>query len=109
MFVIPDLIGNPLKAMKSYYVYILTNYSKTVLYIGVTNNLVRRFEEHKFLFGKSFAKRYKVDRLVYYEEFSNIKDAIYKEKQLKHWNRNWKNDLITGINPQWDDLSFDLH
>ena len=90
---------------KSYYVYILTNYTKTVLYIGITNNLTRRLDEHKKGLVKSFSKQYKIKYLVYFEETNDVKEAITREKQLKRWNRTWKNQLITQLNPKWEDLS----
>jgi putative endonuclease len=78
---------------KGGYVYIATNKSRT-LYIGVTNNLERRLWEHKQKTGSKFAARYNITRLVYYEEFADIRDAIAREKQLKGWRRDKKIDLI---------------
>lgn len=89
---------------RNYYVYILTNKIKTVLYIGVTNNLKRRIYEHKNKLISGFTEKYNVDRLIYYEHFDNINDAIKREKQLKKWNRKWKEELITKENPDWNDL-----
>ena len=91
-----------------YYVYILTNRYNTVLYIGVTNNLVRRIYEHKQGILEGFTKRYKLHKVVYYESFSQVKDAIAREKQLKRWHRSWKDDLIQTQNPDWKDLSSNL-
>ena len=91
-----------------YYVYILTNRYNTVLYIGVTNNLLRRVYEHKQGMLDGFTKRYKLHKVVYYESFSQVKDAIAREKQLKHWHREWKENLIREQNPQWKDLSSNL-
>ncbi len=88
----------------NYYVYILTNKNDTVLYIGVTNNLKRRIYEHKNKVIPGFTKKYNVNKLVYFEHFKNINDAIQREKQLKKWNRSWKNDLINKTNPKWIDL-----
>jgi len=89
---------------KNYYVYILTNKSNRVLYIGVTNNLKRRVLEHKSKVNKGFTYRYNVDKLVYYECFTNILEAIKREKRMKKWNRQWKDELITGFNSEWLDL-----
>lgn len=91
--------------MKSYYVYILTNASKTVLYIGVTNDLQRRIFEHKQGLIDGFTKRYKCRHLMYYEETNNIREAIAREKQLKGWTRHKKEDLIHSLNPNEEDLS----
>ena len=84
---------------------ILTNYNKTVLYTGVTNNLQRRLYEHRMGINDSFTKRYHVYYLVYYETISNIKDAIHREKSIKGFSRNKKEVLINSINPEWKDLS----
>ena len=87
------------------YVYILTNKYCTVLYTGVTNNLIRRMYEHKNHFDKnSFTAKYKVDRLVYFEETSDVKAAIEREKQIKSWKRERKTSLIMSKNPDWKDL-----
>ena len=90
--------------MNSYYVYILSNKSKS-LYIGVTNNLVRRLFEHKNKLIKGFSSKYNLTKLVYYEEFKNIDEAIRREKQLKNWHRQWKVNLIESVNKNWTDLS----
>ncbi len=96
--------------MKNFYVYILCSRKNGTLYIGVTNDLNRRIQIHKKKLNSGFTKRYGVDRLVYYEIFESIVDAIRREKQLKKWNRLWKIQLIEKINPSWKDLSgFDLH
>ncbi len=92
--------------MKEYYVYIITNRVKT-LYIGVTNNLVRRMYEHKKGMIEGFSKRYNLTKLVYYEIYTNVQEAIRREKQLKNWHREWKINLIESLNPGWDDLSKD--
>lgn len=86
------------------FVYILTNYGQTTLYIGVTNNLVRRIFVHKQKFNKGFSKQYNLSKLVYYEVFDDITLAIKREKQLKGGSRKKKNDLINEFNPNWDDL-----
>ena len=88
-----------------YYVYILTNKSNEVLYIGVTNNLLRRACEHKNEEVEGFTKRYHLHKLVFFEEFSDINDAIACEKRLKRWTRAKKNALIESKNPNWKDLS----
>ena len=88
-----------------YYVYILTNAHKSVLYTGVTNDLVRRVYEHKnHLDRGSFTAQYNVEKLVYYEITSDIEVAIEREKQIKGWNRKRKNKLVESKNPNWDDL-----
>lgn len=91
--------------MKSYYVYILSNITNAVLYIGVTNNLERRIYEHKNKLIPGFTKKYNVSKLVYFEEFQEITDAIAAEKKLKGWTRIKKANLITSENPTWKDLS----
>jgi putative endonuclease len=95
---------------KSYYVYILSNQNNSVLYVGVTGDLVRRLEEHKGKFGKqsSFTRKYNIDKLVYYESYNDIRDAIAREKQLKGGSRKKKETLIETTNPEWKDLSVDL-
>ena len=87
----------------SYYVYIMGNRRPT-LYVGVTNGLVRRVYEHKQGFVEGFTKKYGLHNLLYFEEFSSIEDAILREKRLKHWNREWKLDLIRKRNPTLKDL-----
>ena len=89
-----------------YATYILANASNTVLYVGVTNNLQRRLMEHKSMSNPNcFTAKYNVNKLVYFEEFQSINDAIRREKQIKHWNRIWKNALICKTNIDWKDLS----
>lgn len=90
--------------MKKYYIYILTNFNKTVLYAGVTNNVRRRVCEHKQGIGSKFTKRYKVNRLMYYEEFDFIVEAISREKQLKAGSRAAKTRLTDLHNPSWIEL-----
>ena len=89
---------------RSFYVYILASRIGGTLYIGVTNDLVRRIAEHKSKSAVGFTKRYGVDRLVYFECFDGIEQAIHREKRLKKWTRAWKVQLIEGQNPNWDDL-----
>jgi putative endonuclease len=91
-------------SMKNYYVYILSNEART-LYIGVTNNLERRLYEHKNKLTRSFTKKYNLTKLVYYETYTDIRNAISREKQLKGWLRIKKITLIEEDNPGWDDLS----
>jgi putative endonuclease len=93
--------------MNQYFVYILTNKSNKVLYIGVTNNLERRMFEHKNKMINGFTKRYNLTKLVYFEETSDIKSALEREKQLKNWHRDWKIKLINNFNPEWKDLSIE--
>ena len=88
-----------------YYVYILTNKTDKVMYIGVTNDLRRRLCEHKNEQIEGFTKRYHVHKLVYYEEYHEINDAIAREKQLKGWKREKKNALVLAKNPNLDDWS----
>ena len=88
----------------SYWTYILSSKKNGTLYIGVTNDLSRRIFEHKNKSSEGFTKKYGVDKLVYAEEFTNINEAIFREKSLKKWNRKWKLRLIESINPTWSDL-----
>ncbi len=88
-------------------VYILTNYNETTFYIGVTSNLQKRVFEHKNKVVEGFTKKYKVDKLVYYELTDCIETAINREKQLKRWHRQWKINLIKEMNPEFKDLSLD--
>ena len=87
----------------SYYVYIVSNKTRGVLYIGVTNNIARRMFEHKNHIVDGFSSKYNLDKLVYAEESENIEDAIRREKQLKNWHRDWKINLIESANPNWED------
>jgi len=91
--------------MNQYLVYILTNKSNKVLYIGVTSNLERRMFEHKNKVINGFTKKYNLKKLVYFEETSDVRSAIEREKQLKNWHRDWKIKLVTDFNPEWKDLS----
>ena len=84
--------------MKSYYVYILTNKARETLYIGVTNNLERRMFEHQNEVFEGFTKKYNLKKLVYFQGYGRICDAISREKQLKRWHRNWKINLIEERN-----------
>lgn len=93
---------------KQYYVYVLTNRTNRVLYIGVTNNLERRIFEHKNKLVEGFTKKYNLNKLVYYEATNDIDGALEREKQLKNWHRDWKINLINSSNPAWKDLSDNL-
>ena len=94
--------------MKHFYVYIMTNHSRT-LYTGVTNDLLRRVFEHKSGTGSVFTSKYKVNQLVYFETSSDIKAALEREKQIKGWLRAKKIALIESVNPGWQDLSADWY
>jgi putative endonuclease len=89
---------------KQYYIYLLTNNSNTVLYAGVTNNLIKRVYEHKQKLVEGFTKRYNIHKLVYYEIFGDIENAIRREKQIKGGSRAKKIALIALQNPEWKDL-----
>jgi len=91
-----------------YYVYILTNKNNEVLYIGVTNNLLQRVYQHKNKLINGFTARYNLNKLVYYEVYQYIRDAIQREKQMKKWNRKWKMELIQKVNPKWEDLYIEM-
>ena len=93
--------------MRKYYVYIMTGWNNKVLYIGVTNDIVRRTFEHKNELVKGFTKRYHLHKLVYFEETTSVKAAIAREKQLKGWLRKRKDELVETVNPAWRDLSED--
>ncbi len=88
-----------------YFVYILTNWDDSVLYIGVTSNLEKRLYEHRNHLADGFTKKYNIHKLVYFEESVDVNSAIAREKQLKGWTRKKKNQLIQKANPEWKDLS----
>lgn len=90
--------------MRDFFVYMMTNRSRVVLYTGITNNLERRVWEHQNSAVRGFTKRFKVDRLVYYENFSDARSAIDREKEIKAWRREKKNTLVESLNLNWDDL-----
>ncbi|OGC01217.1 hypothetical protein A2V82_08805 [candidate division KSB1 bacterium RBG_16_48_16] len=94
--------------MKQYYVYIMASKRNGTLYIGVTNDLVRRVYEHKNKLVKGFTAKYNVNQLVYFESTPEIESAILREKQLKKWKRKWKLELIEKMNPGWKDLYEEL-
>jgi len=87
-----------------YYVYILSSERNGTLYVGVTNNLVRRIWEHKNILVEGFTNRYEIHHLVYYELHESPESAITREKQIKKWNRLWKLKLIEEKNPEWKDI-----
>jgi putative endonuclease len=91
--------------MKAFYVYMMTNQSRVVLYTGITNSLVRRVWQHQNSEIEGFTKTYKVNRLVYYECFNDPRTAIAREKEIKGWRREKKNALVKTKNPRWADLS----
>ena len=86
------------------YVYVLTNQPNGILYVGVTSDLVRRVYQHREGFVDGFTKRYGLKRLVYFEHFEDIRTAIQREHNIKHWPRAWKVRMILATNPSWDDL-----
>ncbi|MDJ0645348.1 MAG: GIY-YIG nuclease family protein [Flavobacteriaceae bacterium] len=96
-----------MKIHHQYYVYMLSNMKNGTLYIGMSNDLERRMFEHKNKLIEGFTKKYNLTRLVYFEQFQYVNDAIKREKQLKNWNRKWKIDLIEDESKEWNDLSFD--
>ncbi len=90
---------------KTGFVYFMCNSFSNVLYIGVTNNLIRRVAEHKAKINKGFTDLYNCDKLVYFEVYDSMNEAIAREKQLKNWKREWKNELVNKENCSWIDLS----
>ena len=93
---------------KQYYTYLMTNKRNNVLYTGVTSDLVKRVYEHKNKLVKGFTSKYNVNKLVYFEEFGDVEEAIVREKQIKGWLRSRKLNLIKGTNPTFKDLSEEL-
>jgi putative endonuclease len=91
-----------------YWVYILASAPGGTLYVGVTNDLIRRTYEHREKLVPGFTKKYGVSRLVYFEQHESIIAAIQREKNIKHWSREWKIDLIVSMNPDWRDLYDDI-
>jgi len=89
---------------RQYYVYILASHAYGTLYVGVTNDLVRRAWEHRNNAAEGFTREHGVHRLVWYEVHEDIYEAITREKRIKKWNRDWKVNLIQSKNPAWDDL-----
>jgi len=94
--------------MGQYFIYILASKRNGTLYIGVTNNLLERVNQHKNNLVDGFTKKYDVHNLVYYEAYKNIDDAIAREKCMKKWKRKWKLKLIESSNPNWEDLYYTL-
>ncbi len=95
-------------SLKQYFVYIFSNFRRTVLYIGITNDLVKRIYEHKNNLAKGFSQRYYLHNLLYYEIFDNPTSAIEREKQIKGWIRKKKDELIVKFNPELKDLYEDI-
>ena len=93
---------------RSFFVYILTNKKNGVLYIGMTNSLIRRIHQHKSKEKEGFSKRYNLTKLVYYEIIDDAGSAIIREKQMQAWKRQWKIELIEKENPEWRDLYEDI-
>jgi putative endonuclease len=91
-----------------YFVYLLTNWNNKVMYVGMTNDLVRRVHEHKTKAVKGFTETYNVHKLVYFEETPDVNAAITREKEIKKWRREKKNALVIQANPEWRDLAVDL-
>ena len=113
-FVIPTKVGihNLIVDMKNvhqYYVYILASKIRGTLYIGMTNDLQRRVYEHKMGITKGFTSKYGVNKLIYFETFKDVNEAIEREKRLKKWNRAWKIELFEKNNPSWQDLAKDWY
>ena len=94
--------------MKNYFVYFMANYTNTVLYTGVTNDLSRRVNEHKTKSVKGFTEKYNCNKLVYFETTDDVSMAIFREKQIKAGSRVKKNKLVERMNPEWKDLSIEL-
>jgi putative endonuclease len=92
---------------KTYFTYLLTNDRHSVLYIGMTNDLQRRIREHRQGKVEGFTKQYNVKKLLWFEEYGEVRDAIRREKQLKNWRRQWKWDLVREANPELRDLAGD--
>lgn len=90
--------------MNKYYIYMITNRNNNVLYIGVTNDLKRRVFEHREKLVEGFSSKYNCCKLVWYEQTNNIESAILKEKQMKKWKREYKDNIINEMNPEWSDL-----
>jgi putative endonuclease len=91
--------------VKAFFVYVMTNMRRTTLYVGMTNSLIVRISQHRNGEIAGFTKRYNLNRMVYYEVFNDVRDAIAREKQTKGWSRNKKDELIATKNPRWKDLA----
>ena len=94
--------------MSDYWVYLLTNKPRSTLYVGVTNDLVRRVFEHREGLVKGFTARYGLKMLVYFERYDSPSAAIQREKNIKHWSLRWKLELVESLNPKWRDLYNDI-
>jgi putative endonuclease len=105
---VPAIHGPQTRPMQGGWVYILTNRPDGTLYVGVTGNLVQRIWQHREGIVEGFSKRYGLKMLVYYEGHDDIRTAIQRESNIKHWSRTWKVNLIHQFNPQWRDLYDDL-
>ena len=90
---------------KTYFVYLLTNWNHRVMYVGITNDLVRRVYEHKNKVVRGFTEKYHVDKLVYFEQTNAVQSALAREKEIKKWRREKKDALVKSLNPEWTDLS----
>lgn len=90
-----------------YYVYLLTNWNDRVMYVGVTNDLRRRLYEHRNKLVPGFTEKYKVHKLVYFEQTEDVRVALEREKEIKKWRREKKNQLVNRVNPRWKDLSLE--
>ncbi|MGD8583648.1 MAG: GIY-YIG nuclease family protein [Gammaproteobacteria bacterium] len=95
------------KVEKDFYVYIAVNQHNNVIYVGVTNDLIRRMFEHRSGKVNGFTKRYNISKLVYFEQTGDVLAAISREKEIKKWRREKKNNLVESLNPAWDDLSME--
>jgi len=94
---------------KNFFVYMMTNWTGKILYTGMTSNLQRRYFEHLTKTHKGFTQKYNIDRLVYFEMFSDPQNAITSEKEIKKWRREKKNKLVETKNPEWEDLAISLN
>ncbi len=97
-----------MKKEREYYVYIITNKYNTAIYIGMTNDLLRRLDEHKKKIYKSHTQRYNLYKLIYYEQTTDVNSALNREKEIKKWSRKKKNELIYKLNPTWKDLGREM-
>jgi putative endonuclease len=104
---VASLVGVVCMRARTYYVYLLTNWDNTVMYVGMTNDLERRMHEHKEKTVKGFTEKYNVTKLVYFEQGSEVNVVIAREKEIKKWRREKKNALVERANPDWRDLSDD--
>ena len=105
LVVIPSAARDLWRSMHRYYVYILTNVKRNVMYVGVTNNLENRIADHGDGRGGAFTRRYRVNTLVHVEEYQYVDEAIAREKEIKGWRRSKKNALVAASNPTWADLT----